>query len=280
MLTNLSNPMRPRRLFRGWFAPAEQAPPPPETVGLQAFASEASASDGVPEPAGHLPAAVRSHLLLAVLATLVVLEAVPAFLWLRDRFEASSAVVSAAEALPPSPFPAPIAAAACEPAVVPEPPARPVAAASRPAPAPAPPGTVAGLISVAAPVPMRVYARGKLVGTTEAETIMLPVGTHELEFTSDAVGYRVSQTVTVQPGRTSRVQLEAPSGILHVNALPWAEVWIDNQRVGQTPLGNLPAPIGSRDVVFRHPELGERRTTVLVTLKGPARVSMDLRQKP
>jgi PEGA domain len=138
---------------------------------------------------------------------------------------------------------------------------------------------VAGLVAIAAPVPMHVYLRGKLVGTTEAETIMLPAGSQELEFRNDAVGYQARRTVTVQAGRTVNTKLEVPSGTLHVNAVPWADVTVDNQRVGETPIGNLQLPIGTHEVVFRHPDLGERRTTVLVTLKEPARVSMDLRKK-
>jgi hypothetical protein len=138
---------------------------------------------------------------------------------------------------------------------------------------------VAGLISVAAPVPMQIYARGKLVGTTETETIMLPVGTHDLTLENTAVGYQARRSVTVQAGRTSTLRLDPPSGTLHVNAVPWAEVSIDNRRVGETPIGNYQIPIGSHQVVFRHPELGERRTDVLVTLKGPARLSMDMRTR-
>jgi hypothetical protein len=138
---------------------------------------------------------------------------------------------------------------------------------------------VAGLLSVSAPVPMHVYARGRLVGTTEAETIMLPVGTHELTLESTAVGYQARRNVTVQAGRTTTLRLEPPSGTLHVNAVPWADVSIDNRRVGETPIGNYQIPIGSHHVVFSHPQLGERRTTVFVTLKGPARLSMDMRTK-
>jgi hypothetical protein len=138
---------------------------------------------------------------------------------------------------------------------------------------------LAGLMSVTAAVPLQVYLRGRLVGTTEAETIMLPVGTHEVEFRNDAVGYRVRRSVSVQAGRTTATRLEMPAGTMHVNAVPWADVWIDNRRIGETPIGNLPVSIGSHEVMFRHPELGERRTTVLVTLKEPARVSMDLRKK-
>jgi hypothetical protein len=115
------------------------------------------------------------------------------------------------------------------------------------------------------------------MGTTEAETIMLPVGTHELVFLNEQAGYQVRRTVTVQAGRTANLSLEAPPGTVHVNASPWAEVWVDNQRVGETPLGNLKLPIGAREFVFRHPELGERRRTAFVTLKEPIRISMDMR---
>jgi hypothetical protein len=68
-------------------------------------------------------------------------------------------------------------------------------------------------------------------------------------------------------------------GTVNINAMPWAEVWLDGRDLGQTPLGNVQIPIGSRELVFRHPDLGERRATVLVTLKEPARISVDLRKK-
>jgi hypothetical protein len=223
--------------------------------------------------------------LVAALAALVLLEAAPTFLWIKSRFTAP--VASAAAALPPeSAAPPAVAPAACEPAPVPAaaptpPPVRPApaAASAAAAAAPASPAMMAGMISVSAVVPMQVYRSGRLVGTTEAETIMLPVGSHDLEFRNDAVGYRARRTVTVQAGRTASVRLEPPAASLSVNAVPWAEVWIDNQRIGETPIANVQTTLGSHEVVFRHPELGERRTTVLVTLKEPARVSMDLRKK-
>jgi hypothetical protein len=54
---------------------------------------------------------------------------------------------------------------------------------------------------------------------------------------------------------------------------------MDGQRIGETPIGNLQTAIGTRELVFRHPDLGERRATVSVTLKEAARFSMDLRKK-
>ena len=129
------------------------------------------------------------------------------------------------------------------------------------------------------PVPMQVFEGTRLVGTTEIERIMLPVGTHRLEIASEALGYRSRQEVTIRAGETSTLRLEMPTGMLSVNAQPWAEVWIDGDRVGETPIGNLTRTIGPHEVVFRHPELGEKKTTAVVTLKEPARVGIDLRSK-
>ena len=70
-----------------------------------------------------------------------------------------------------------------------------------------------------------------------------------------------------------------PTGVIALNAVPWAEVWIDGEKIGETPIGNLSIAIGAHDVVFRHPELGEQHHTAMVTLKNPARLSVDLRKK-
>jgi hypothetical protein len=280
--------MRSLRLFR---SPAPAASAKSAELdgdgGLLAFASETTPTVAAPVPAAALavtetPAArlTRARIVVPLLAALVLLQAGPTFFWVRDRYlSAAPAATAAANVPPPAPF---LAAAPCEPPVPDQPAALEASAAggaTTAAAPPRPPALVAGLLSVETPVPMRVYARGRLVGTTEAETIMLPVGTHELTLENTNVGYQARRTVTVQAGRTSTVRLEPPAGSMNVNAVPWAEILVDGRRVGETPLAHVPVPIGSHEVVFRHPELGERRASVLVTLKGPARVSMDLRAK-
>jgi hypothetical protein len=270
------------RLFRSGSArPAEPADVGADG-GLLAFASETPAVADLPPAAAVNP---RTRLIIAALAAVALLEAAPTFLWIKSRFT-TPAVVTAANSLPPAPVAPPSAAlAACEPASLPAPappapaPAAAPTATAGAAPAAPSPSMMAGMISVNAVVPMQVFRAGRLVGTTEAETIMLPVGNHDLEFRNDSVGYRVRRAVTVQAGRTATVRLDPPAATLSINAIPWAEVWIDNQRIGETPIANAQTTLGSHEIVFRHPELGERRTTVLVTLKEPARVSMDLRKK-
>jgi len=90
----------------------------------------------------------------------------------------------------------------------------------------------------------------------------------------------LSRSVTVTPGQVAPMKIDLPKGTMSLNAVPWAEVWIDGDRVGETPIGNLQVALGQHEVVFRHPDLGEQRFTPTVTLNAPARVSADLRRKP
>ena len=64
-----------------------------------------------------------------------------------------------------------------------------------------------------------------------------------------------------------------------INALPWAEVFVNGERLGETPIGGASLPIGVHEVIFRHPELGERKANAIVTLGAPARLSVDMRAK-
>jgi hypothetical protein len=263
-----------------------------EPQGLDAFTSE-----DVPAAASVPAEGSSKNLQFAVgfLILLVALQAYPSALWLRSSLRRSAEPATPAAptdvVLAASGAAVPAGTAGCEPAPVSAAPigrsaSSSTTSGSRPVPPAAPaaavavsPQALAGMLSVTAPVPLRVYEKGRLVGTTEAESTMLPQGTHELEFVNEAVGFRARRTVTIKPGATSSLKLDAPPGTIHINAVPWAEVWIDGQRIGETPIGNLQTKIGSREIVFRHPDLGERRTTATVTLKEPVRISMDLRKK-
>lgn len=127
-------------------------------------------------------------------------------------------------------------------------------------------------------VPVQIRENGTLLGTTETPRILVPAGAHELELTNAALEYRVMRTVQVVAGQTLSITLKAPQGTLSINALPWAEVWVDGKPVGETPIGNLSLTIGNHDLLFRHPELGEQRKTVTVGALKPVRVGVDLRK--
>jgi hypothetical protein len=134
----------------------------------------------------------------------------------------------------------------------------------------------AGWITIAAPFDVSVSEAGNVVGTGRTAKIMLPAGRHTLSLTNDALQYESERLVDVAAGQTAAVRVDPPKASLSANARPWADVTVDGASVGQTPIANLPLAIGTHDVLFRHPQLGERRQTIVVTARGPNRVAVDL----
>ena len=105
---------------------------------------------------------------------------------------------------------------------------------------------------------------------------MLPAGNHELELVSQAFDFRTTMNTKVPAGKTVSVPVTIPKGTLSINALPWADVTLDGQSMGQTPLGNVSVAIGNHEVIWKHPQYGERRQTVKVTASAPVRAGMDM----
>jgi hypothetical protein len=138
---------------------------------------------------------------------------------------------------------------------------------------------VSGWISVNAPVALQIFEDSRLLGSSQSDRIMVSVGRHELVLVNDAVGFSQSQVVQVTPGRVTSIKPHWPSAPMSFNATPWAEVWVDGQQIGETPLANISVPVGNHDVLFRHPELGEKHVRAVVTLSAPAKVSVDMRQR-
>jgi hypothetical protein len=140
------------------------------------------------------------------------------------------------------------------------------------------PGAIGGFVSVRSPLELQVLEDGKLLGSTNAERLMLPTGRHQLDLVNDSLHFRTTARVDVEAGKVATVPVTIPNGSLSVNALPWAEVFLNGRAIGTTPLANLAVPIGHHEIVWRHPQLGERRQAVDVTETKPVRVSVTFSQ--
>ena len=132
-----------------------------------------------------------------------------------------------------------------------------------------------GFLKVFAPVELQLSVRGRPLASGGGDAIMLPAGTHEILAVNAPLGYRGTHTISVEPGQTANLTIE-PTGRLNLNAVPWAEVLIDGVSVGDTPIANRSVPIGVHQIVFRHPEHGERRVTTTVKFNQVATVTADL----
>jgi hypothetical protein len=179
------------------------------------------------------------------------------------RAGSGSADPAGLRAADPSDRPAPAAPAAA-----------PVASGAQPTEVPAVP---TGELRVVAPFVLEVFEGGTKIGTSDAP-IELTAGRHLLDLVSEELQFRSAETVNVRASGRVRVQPAIPRGTANINAIPWAEVWIDGEASGETPLGNLSLSIGTHQIVFKHPQLGEQTRTLVVTTAAPARLSVEMKQ--
>jgi len=135
-----------------------------------------------------------------------------------------------------------------------------------------------GWVAVFAPIVLEVSEGNRSLGTTEQSRIMLAPGPHTLTLSHREYGYSTVETVEITGGEEKTLNL-TPMGAVNLNAQPWAEVWVDGAKAGETPLANLAVPLGTRVFLFKHPQFGERRVTATITSK-PAALSVDLTKPP
>jgi hypothetical protein len=133
-----------------------------------------------------------------------------------------------------------------------------------------------GWVAVFAPIELQIYTRKRLLGTTESGRIMVPPGRYELELVNSGLRYRETYTVEVESGKAAAVNIKSAEGFLRIQGPPGVEVLLEGQRVGETPLGEVRAAIGMRELVVRHPQLGERRLTATVSPGRTSDVTIEL----
>jgi hypothetical protein len=133
-----------------------------------------------------------------------------------------------------------------------------------------------GWVLVDAPVELQVLQGGRSIGASGRRLALAPGG-YDLQLrTAD---YSTTKRVEVSAGRVARVEVAMPDGMLSLNATPWAEVYLDGRNLGETPIANVPAKVGTHEVIFRNPQHQELRQMVTVASGKPSRVSVALVKK-
>ena len=132
-----------------------------------------------------------------------------------------------------------------------------------------------GGVQLVSPIELTVLQGERVLGST-AGPIFAPAGAQQLDLVNTALGYRARQTVTFPAGKIATVAVTVPNGSLSANAQPgWAELFIDQKKVGETPLANVSVTPGQHEILFRHPKLGEQRQTVVVSPDSVTRVTAN-----
>jgi hypothetical protein len=212
----------------------------------------------------------------AGLATIALAEGgvIAALLMRQPALTENTAAAAPPSPIPPAETPAPaepttLAAGIAPVTAAPPPPqpevADPIAAAAN--------NQRSGGIRFRSPIELKVLQGERVLGSTADGPIVASAGTHQLDLVNSALGFSVRRAVTFRAGQIANLDIAIPQGRVSVNAQPWAEVLIDSKPVGETPLANLSVPLGEHEVLFRHPELGERRQRITVRADAPTRVS-------
>ena len=132
-----------------------------------------------------------------------------------------------------------------------------------------------GGVRLNTPIDLSVLQGDKVLGNSGAGPIIAPAGTYSLELVNASLGVKLRQPITFRQGEITKLDVVIPPGRLSVNAQPWANFSIDGQARGETPQANLSVPVGEHEIVFRHPDLGEKRVNVVVRADQPARASVS-----
>ncbi len=150
------------------------------------------------------------------------------------------------------------------------------AAAAAATAAAAPVAPTPGFMIVDAPEDLQIVEDGRLLGSSASGKVSLDPGSHLLEFRNDSLGFQATRTVQVLPGKTVRLTIPLPEGNLSINATPWAEVTVDGRGLGETPIANVTLRAGSHEIVFKHPQHGELKQTVIVKAGETGRVTVNM----
>ena len=131
-------------------------------------------------------------------------------------------------------------------------------------------------LQIVAPILLEISEDGKPIGSTKEPRLSLSPGRHVLMFANAELEYAYSHTVELAAGDVRTITLD-PRVPVNLRATPWAEVWLNGEKIGQTPMVHQ-LPLGTHELVFRHPRFGERRITSTIRATVTAPISVDMRK--
>ena len=146
-------------------------------------------------------------------------------------------------------------------------------------PSPAPPVSAAGSVTVAPPSPIREVSPSAPPDTLPAVVMTLPAPTTTLPATATPRPQRPSPAPTARPApvaATTPAPTAAAEGTVRVRVLPWAEVEVDGEPRGTTPLRPLTLRAGEHVLRFRHPDFRPLIRRITVRANETTTVEVDL----
>jgi hypothetical protein len=133
-----------------------------------------------------------------------------------------------------------------------------------------------GWLAVHSPFDVVVSEGSRALTLDDRNQVMLPPGPHQLRVVNRALAYDVVHQVDVKPGEATNLTITPPASSLTLTASEPVTVWLDGERLGETPLNAVPVPLGTHDLLVRRATGGERKLTITVTT-NPFALHIDFR---
>lgn len=115
-----------------------------------------------------------------------------------------------------------------------------------------------GWLAIFSPIPLNVLLNGKPARIMDDGRIMASPGTYQVELANDKYNYRASEQLEVKPGEVTAHTVMLPAGTLRINAPDGADIRVDGNIIGRTPLADVSIAIGTHEISATHPELGSK----------------------
>ena len=125
----------------------------------------------------------------------------------------------------------------------------------------------AGLLIVTAPGGALVRIDGKTVGSTPLRKKLRP-GSYALALRSDRLGYNLRRRVTILSGQPRTLDIQPKKGRLRILIRPWADVSLDGNKLGTTPLAPQSVYEGEHRLTIENKTLGVLRHQRVVVSAG------------
>jgi hypothetical protein len=122
-----------------------------------------------------------------------------------------------------------------------------------------------GWLAVHSPFDVVVSEGNRALTLDDRSQVMLPPGHHQVRVVNRALAYDVVHQVDLKPGEGTNLTITPPPSSLTLTSSEPVTVWLDGERLGDTPLTAVPVAIGTHDLLVRRAAGGERKLTITVT---------------
>ncbi len=127
-------------------------------------------------------------------------------------------------------------------------------------------------------VTVKVYIDNKFYGYTPLEGIILLAGFHDLRLVNEEYSIDDKRQIYIENGIPLEQELALGHfGSISINAVPWADVYVDEKYVGQTPIANLRLVAGTHEIKFINPKYPIKRRSVEIIEGSNISISVEMK---